>query len=69
MNTEPEIDADMIVTTMGESEIAELVMNVDALIGDINFTQFLLKILIESLRLDVSKDEVKTILMNLLNDE
>lgn len=59
----------MIVTTMGESEIAELVMNVDALIGDINFTQFLLKILIESLRLDVSKDEVKTILMNLLNDE
>lgn len=69
MNTEPEIDADMIVTTMGEKEIVNLIMDIDSTIGDMNFTQYLLKELIESLGWDMSKEDVRNVLMNLLNDE
>jgi hypothetical protein len=69
MNTEPEIDADTIVTTMGEKEIVNLIMDIDSTIGDMNFTQYLLKNLIESLGWDMSKEDVRDVLMNLLNDE
>jgi hypothetical protein len=68
-NTEPEIEADIIVTTMSEKQIVNLIIDIDSTIGDLAFTQYLLKKLIESLGSDMSKDEAKTFVTKILNDE
>lgn len=68
-NSEPEVDADMIVTTMSEKHIINLIIDIDSTIGDMNFTHYLLKSLIESLNSDMSKDDVKAFITKILNDE
>ena len=69
MTNEPEIDADTIVTTMGETEIVNLIMEIDSLIGDTNFTQFLLKNLIGSMLIDMSRAEIVSVLIALLEED
>jgi len=69
MTRDPEIDADAILATMSEKKIVNLIVDIDSTIGDMNFTQHLLKELIKSLIGDMSKEDVKTFVMKLLNEK
>jgi hypothetical protein len=69
MTRDPEIDADAILATMGEKKIVNLIVDIDSTIGDMNFTQHLLKELIKSLSGDMSKEDVKAFVMKLLNEK
>jgi len=69
MTRDPEIDADAILATMSEKKIVNLIVDIDSTIGDMNFTQHLLKELIKSLSGDMSKEDVKTFVMKLINEK
>jgi hypothetical protein len=69
MTRDPEIDADAILATMSEKKIVNLIVDIDSTIGDMNFTQHLLKELIKYLSGDMSKEDVKTFVMKLINEK
>lgn len=69
MNTGPEIDSDMIITTMSEQQIVQLILDIDSGIGDLNFTQYLLTKLIDTLGWDMSKDEIKSFLEKITTEQ
>lgn len=68
-NEDIENKAELLVTQHTEKELIKLVVAIDNEIGDLNFTQLLLGYLIDSLGMDLQRDEVESILTNILNDE
>lgn len=66
---EIENKAEVLVTQHTETELVKLVVAIDNEVGDPNFTQFLLRHMVRNLTFDMSIEEIKDMLDEVLTEE